>query len=182
MKLNHMFMVLGVLCVMGGVSSAHAEVVLYAEGKLIRDDSTPPKGKVAGRHVMREQHYELDIKVVNFADTVEEYAVAWYFIEREVDEEGKKRKPVLVKGGQRSLMIPAGEAKKFELTSYTLKTEKVVTVDKKKKAKVTYEGAEFENFIVVVRQDGKILKKAAGSRKYLSEKWLKQLPLAAPKK
>ena len=183
MKRMSLFIAIVAACMTGVPADSSAALVLYATGTLDKDTDTAKTDN--SRTTTESRAYELEIKVTNFSDADEECEIAWYYIERALDEEGDKLPPTLSKGGQKTVRIPAGQSIREHIVSHvlTVKTAKVTTTKKDGKKKrttteTTISGSEFEDYIVVVRQDGRIVKSASGNRKFLKEEWLGQLDAA----
>ena len=123
----------------------------------------------------------LTIKLANFGESGS-FQLEWYFFEQVILPSGKKGDFKIFEKGKESISLDKKaktkkEVKSQEVKSTEKKTEKYNSSrhDKGNSSQKSCSGSIYKGYVVLVRQDGKIVAKKASSPKFLKKEWMEKL-------
>ncbi len=161
-------------------SASGAAARLNVKADLDKDKETTKNEseKKSSRSTVETQTYTLNIQVSNTIKQEDSFDLEWYFLSRSIDSKGKKGDPILCAKDKTSLTIGGQKRVSHEVVSKTLKnseSKKSSGSSKSSGPAKSFSGSVYAGYVVLVRQDGKILAKYSNESKFTTEEWLEKL-------
>jgi hypothetical protein len=165
-------------------SSALAAAVRLSVTDKLNKDRTSEKSeseKSSSRTKVETLTYDLNIQVSNTTKAEGTFDLEWYFIKRPLDDEGKKGDPILCEKDKTTLTIGGQKRISHKVTSKALKNTESKSSksssgnsSKSSGSSKSFSGDTYAGYVVLARQDGKILAKYSNEKKFLEDSWVEE--------
>jgi hypothetical protein len=147
-----------------------------------RESEKTESDKSSSKTTTESLTYDLDIQVSNTSKQEGTFDLEWYFFKCRLDSKGKKEDPVLCEKNKTSLTIGGQKRVSHKVTSQTLKNTESKSSksssgknSKSSGSSKSFSGSTYAGYVVLARQDGKIVQKYSSDKKFLTDAWIGKL-------
>jgi len=181
MKKNKRTLLLFILLFSSLLCQAGVNISVNAKLKKERDTSKKGKGYSVKRTKKELQKYQLEITISNIGKENAQCVLEWYFFKQKFQKKSG-RNPTLCEKGSLNLSLSKWERVKKSITSITLSNSVTKSSSKtgsrrrrRSIEKKTYSGFRYKGYVVLLRQQDKIIAKKTSDTRFLKPEWMEKI-------